>query len=319
MRKNKPFEIFTLQWHITNHCQLKCKHCYVDFSERRTMDYSDFQKAIRNYRNFLDRFGVAGRIYFTGGDPLLHPKFWDMVAVARAAGIDVSVFGNYHLLYDRNLVKMKEHGIKFYQLSLEGLEPIHDDIRGQGTFRGVIDAIGRLESHGIQTLVNMTVSRMNLDQVLPLIEYLAYHTELSRFDFVRLVPMGRATSDQMVTSLEYRVMLLKVLRLEEKIKADGRKLVIGKKDHLWKLLYHEADRLRIDMSDMANGCGMAYRHLTIVENGDIYLCRKLPVKIGNLVQDDLATIYENNDTVTEVLSNEYVVGCQTCELKNVCR
>ncbi|MCF7835269.1 radical SAM protein [Candidatus Gracilibacteria bacterium] len=319
MQKNKPFDIFTLQRHITNNCQLRCKHCYVDFSKPVSINMSDFHKALDNYKRFLSYFGIKGKIYYTGGDPFLHQNFWDIILHTKKNNIDVSIFGNYHFLNDVNINRLYKNGIKFYQLSIEGLEKVHDQIRGTGTFNGVIDAINRLEKRGIYTLVNMTLSKLNIDQLIPLIKFLAYNTNLSRFDFVRVIPIGKAKDNITLNDNDFKNILLDVLNIENKIKEDGKKLTIGKKDHLRSLLYFQANRLKIDINDKVNGCGMVYRHLSIIENGDIYVCRKLPIKVGNIIKDDLIDIYKNNKIVSQILEMNFVNGCKGCELNNICR
>ena len=64
---------------------------------------------------------------------------------------------------------------------------------------------------------------------------------------------------------------------------------------------------------------MVYRHLTVIENGDIYLCRKLPIKVGNILEDDLVRMYERNDIINKVFRGELIKECNACKLKKVCR
>ena len=80
MHPYKPFREFTLQWHITNRCEMDCRYCYIKDSQRREeMSLKDFKKALKNYQNFLKYYNLSGRIYFTGGDPLLHKSFWSFL------------------------------------------------------------------------------------------------------------------------------------------------------------------------------------------------------------------------------------------------
>jgi radical SAM protein with 4Fe4S-binding SPASM domain len=167
--------------------------------------------------------------------------------------------------------------------------------------------------------VNMTVSKWNIDQVIPLITYLAKNTKLSRFDFVRVVPMWKASKDIMVSDKEFRKLLYEVLKLEQKLKLKNYKLQIWKKDHLWKLLYFENNKLNIDLDDKAYGCWMWYRHLTIIENWDVLLCRKLPIKIWNIKKRDLISIYENSLYIDKIHKWTLIKWCSNCQLKNVCR
>lgn len=319
MQGNKPFKLFTLQWHITNNCKLRCKHCYVDFSKSTSVSMSNFKKSLNNYKNFLSNYWIKWKVYFTWWDPLLHNNIWDIIDLTKENWLDISLFWNFHLLTDQNIKKLVYNNIKFYQLSMEWLKDTNDDIRWIWTFDWVLDAIERLENNWIYTLVNVTLSKMNIDQIIPLMEYLAYNTNLSRFDFVRVVPMWKASRDIMISDQELKNLFIEVIKLEWKIKNDWKKMVIWKKDHLWKLLYHQSDRLKLDLEDKAHGCWMWYRHLTVLENGDIYLCRKLPIKLWNIVTDDLTDLYNNSNIIRKIMNIDFIEWCKWCELYKVCR
>ncbi|EKD25619.1 MAG: Radical SAM protein [uncultured bacterium (gcode 4)] len=280
---------------------------------------SDFHKAMNNYKRFLAYYWITWKVYYTWWDPLLHPNFWNIMDETKKHWLESAIFWNFHLLNDENIQKLCDNDIKFYQLSMEWLRETHDNIRWEWTFIWVIDSIAKLEQKWIYTLVNMTLSKMNIDQLIPLIEFLAYHTNLSRFDFVRIVPIWKASKNIMLSDAELKSIFLKILELEKKIKKDWKKMVIWKKDHLWKLLYYQSDKLNINLKDQTAGCWMGYRHLTVIENWDIYLCRKLPIKIWNIITDDLIEIYENNTIISDVLNLNYVVWCHWCKLEYVCR
>jgi len=65
--------VFTLQWHITQACDLHCKHCY-DRSSIRSMDYKDAISIMDDLRTFCLERHVTGHISFTGGNPLMYPR-----------------------------------------------------------------------------------------------------------------------------------------------------------------------------------------------------------------------------------------------------
>ncbi len=313
----KPFKDYTLQWHLLNRCQMNCRHCYIR-NRKQEMSLDQFFQGLNNYSNFLDHHKIKGRIYFTGGDPLLHDSFKEIIQMTVARGISFGVMGNYHCLSEDMMLFLKENSIRFYQLSLDGLKENNEITRGKGTFNKVLDAIELLETAGITTVVNMTVTEENIADVVPLIDLLS-NTKLSRFDLTRIVPIGSAKDQKIISPVKYRELLLSILQVEEKIKQKNQKFKIGKKDHLWKLLYDEHDKLRIDLNDMYHGCGMVIRHLTILPNGEIYPCRKLEISLGNILKQPLTEIYEQNEFVRKVRSNDLIKGCATCRLKNVCR
>lgn len=315
----KPFKEFSLQWHITNHCEMNCRHCYINDAEKKfTITKEQFFSALQKYIAFLNYYDLNGRIYFTGGDPLLHNSFKNFLEEASRNGIKIAIMGNYHQLNDKNISLLKRYDIRFYQLSLDGTKKYHEAIRGAKTFDATIKAINLLENNGIFTIINMTLMKDNINQMIPLIKILS-KTKLSRFDFVRVVPMGKSNKQDLIKPLYFRKLLLSLLKLESEMKQQGKKLEIGKKDHLWKLLYFENNRLKININEKAYGCGMGFRHLTILPNGNVLLCRKIEKKIGNIITDDLIEIYKENKIIQKTHKCALIESCHGCKIEKVCR
>ena len=84
-------QYFSFQWHITDDCDQRCKHCYI-FSEDacKKPDAMTWQQMQDTFYNCLDFCRVYGRLpyfYITGGDPILHPGFleacWSALKGAR--------------------------------------------------------------------------------------------------------------------------------------------------------------------------------------------------------------------------------------------
>lgn len=72
-------QYFAFQWHITEECDQRCKHCYI-FAENackalKSMKWEDMQKVVENAEDFCRTFGRLPYFYITGGDPILHPDF----------------------------------------------------------------------------------------------------------------------------------------------------------------------------------------------------------------------------------------------------
>lgn len=73
-------EPFSFQWHITDECDQRCKHCYI-FSEDNgkkidAMTWAQMQDTLANCCNMCEMYGRQPYFYITGGDPILHPDFW---------------------------------------------------------------------------------------------------------------------------------------------------------------------------------------------------------------------------------------------------
>ena len=85
--------VFTLQWHITNACDLSCKHCY-DRSKRSPLTLEKGKKILRGLRDFCKAKHVSGNVCFTGGNPFLHPNFFELYKEAADLGFGTSILGN---------------------------------------------------------------------------------------------------------------------------------------------------------------------------------------------------------------------------------
>ena len=104
-------QYFSFQWHITDECDQRCKHCYI-FSEDncKKLDQMTWKQMKETFYNCLDFCKVYHRLpyfYITGGDPILHPDFWKLLGLMKENGIPFTILGNPFHLNDENCRKMK--------------------------------------------------------------------------------------------------------------------------------------------------------------------------------------------------------------------
>ena len=187
----EPFlsaDVFTLQWHITQTCNLHCKHCY-DRSERVNVPYDTALAFLDDFFDFCGEMHVQGQISFTGGNPLLYPRFTDVYRAASERGFGTAILGNPSPIQQiERLMDIAKP--LFFQISLEGLQEHNDDIRGEGHFKRSLEFLDQLRERGIYTMVMLTLSRDNMNQVLPLAQFLRERTDY--FTFNRLSTVGEA-------------------------------------------------------------------------------------------------------------------------------
>lgn len=79
---------FSFQWHITDECDQRCKHCYI-FSgegckELKSMTWQQMQEVVANCEDFCKVYNRVPYFYITGGDPILHPDFWKLMVLLKA-------------------------------------------------------------------------------------------------------------------------------------------------------------------------------------------------------------------------------------------
>ena len=130
--------IFSLQWHITQVCDLHCRHCY-DRNQYQSLSLEQEIGVLDDLARFCTAHNVHGQVTFTGGNPLLHPNFETLYQEASDRGFTLAILGNPA---SRKQVEklLAIQPPAFYQVSLEGLETHNDYIRGRGHFKRVADA-----------------------------------------------------------------------------------------------------------------------------------------------------------------------------------
>ena len=95
-------QYFAFQWHITDECDQRCKHCYI-FSEDNckkldAMDWTQMQETFYNCLDFCEVYGRLPYFYITGGDPILHRDFWRLLTLIKEHEIPFTILGNpFHL------------------------------------------------------------------------------------------------------------------------------------------------------------------------------------------------------------------------------
>ncbi len=317
-------EYFAFQWHITDDCDQRCKHCYI-FSENNckkldSMTWEQMEEVVANCEDFCEVYHRLPYFYITGGDPILHPDFWRLMDLLKSKDIPFTILGNPFHLDDEVCRRLKEHGCQKYQLSLDGMKQTHDWFRKPGSFDITLEKIGCLKRAGIRAVIMTTVSGMNIREIPDIIDTVVEH-KADVFAFARYCP----TSDEKdtgMTPLEYRELLAVCDRKFKEYEAAGCETYFSKKDHLWTLYEYETGEFKIPENAregvIYGGCNCGNCHLTILPNGDVYACRRvLDSKVSNIFEDRLADVWVCQ--MEQYREYDRFEKCSKCELKAWCR
>ena len=277
-------QYFSFQWHITDECDQRCKHCYI-FSENncKKLDSMNWQQMQETFSNCLDFCKVYDRLpyfYITGGDPILHPDFWKLLGLLKEHGIPFTILGNPFHLTDEVCRRLKDFGCEKYQLSLDGMRETHDWFRKPGSFDITLEKIGCINRAGIRSVIMTTVSGTNIDQVPDIIDAVV-QAGANVFAFARYCP----TSEEKDVGIETGA-----FRIPETAE-EG--VIYG-------------------------GCNCGNCHLTILPTGDIYACRRVRnSRVGNVFEDRLADVWVcRMEAYRDYTKFE---KCAKCELLAFCR
>ncbi len=315
---------FSFQWHITDECDQRCKHCYIYSEDSRRaperMDWEEMRIVLRNCLDFCAANGRLPYFYITGGDPILHPDFWRLLERLNARGIPFTILGNPFHLDDRACARLRALGCEKYQLSLDGMRATHDWLRKPGSFDCTLEKIPVLHRAGIKSVVMTTVSGANIDEVPDIIDAVVEHGA-DVFAFARYCPTS-AERDVGIAPLRYRALLETCDRKFRACEAAGCKTYFNKKDHLWTLYEYETGAFRIPESAkegvIYGGCNCGNCHLTILPNGDLYACRRVQnSRVANALTDRIADVWINE--MEAYRDYPKFKKCANCELLAWCR
>jgi radical SAM/SPASM domain protein of ACGX system len=289
------------------------------------LDFKTCLEIIDNFVLTTKEWGVRGNIHFSGGDPLLKPEITDLVKYAAKSGLSVGILGNPNLLDCKTALELKNAGLVSYQVSIDGMEKTHDRLRGrEGLFQDTLRAIRILNKIGIRTVVMFTLSEANAQELIDVIR-LVSKENVTAFDFARLVPVGRGAQlrNQMIKPREYKSLLLNLLDEYHNLQESGSTTHFGRKDHLWKLLYYELGLYKRPFQEEQNliydGCAIGNRTLTLLADGTVYACRRLPIKIGKVPDESIRKIFIESVELNNMRKIENMEKCGRCELLNYCR
>ncbi len=297
-------EAFTLQWHITQRCDLNCRHCY-DRSDQQDVSFAQGLNILDQLRDFCQQHHVAGQVSFSGGNPFLHPEFNRLYRAAVERKLTPAILGNP--VSDTQLDQLLEiEKPVFYQVSLEGLQEHNDYIRGAGNFNSVMAFLELLKSRDIYSMVMLTLTRNNLDQVLPLAEKLRNLVDL--FTYNRLSTVGQGAVLKTAEKPEYQAFVRDYLQACQDNPA------MAMKDNLINI-ERERQELNLFGGCTGFGCGAAFNFVSLLANGEVHACRKFPSPIGNIQTSRLEEIYASTAASAY---RRGAAGCVDCHLRPVC-
>ncbi len=286
---------FTLQWHLTNACDLHCAHCY-DRTKLQALRLPDALNIVNQFTGFLRHRRMAGEFCLSGGNPLLYKWFTPLYEAVAETGHDISILGNPTTRQElEQLVEIARP--THFQVSLEGLGEHNDRIRGAGHFERVMEFLPILRDLGIEAGVMLTLTSANMDQVLPLAELL--RDKADAFTFNRLAQVGQGASLAIPSGPDYA----QFLKTYEEGIADNP--VAGFKDNLFNVLRHGRSEYLIH-GCTGFGCGAAFNFVAVLPDGEVHACRKFPSPIGNVLTDGLEAAYQSAE------AERYRQGCKPC-------
>ncbi len=263
----------------------------------------------------VGKWGKQGTLSLTGGEPFLRRDdlYALMDRIDRSDLLDYyDILTNGSLITEEEAKKLaRQIKLRRVQVSLEGATAeTNDAVRGTGSFDSTIKAIRHLRKAGIDVSIMTTISRLNYMEIPDVIK-LAGDEGAATLALERLIPegAGEELTDQMLSSEQLRNLYQQVYE----IATNGAPVRV--------LLYRPLFALIAPEDDTVGAlCSAGTNALTIMPDGTIYPCRRLPIPIGNVLTDGFFKIWYGSEVLWKIRNPNNLKGkCGSCQLLTQCR
>lgn len=282
----KKGAFFPLELHIslTNSCVQRCKHCYKS-AESVGMNIEE-----KDLYNFLDRLqGAVPLMSISGGDPVLHPMFHDLInRYGDSSNICVHTSG--YLCNDMLLQSFKKctGGIVVSLYSSDSSK--HDSFTGRrGSFRKTIDTILSLKRENIPVGVATLLTNSNFEDIRLLINQL-HEYDVENISVGKISPVGRAKDNSLMTQSS------NVGNFDDAVKE-----LLGYNDEPVSHGQMNADNTFLPYTPFK--CSAGSLCWSIFENGEIHPCGVSAVPellMGNLSSFDDTILYDRKSYISQI-------------------
>ena len=318
-RPQTPHKL-TFQWHITERCNLRCTHCYQESYGGAELNFEQWLDVLNQLEALLDDWATTtappprAHINVTGGEPFVHPDFVRLLEVfhSKRDRFSYAILCNGYFIDARMARKLAQLAPGFVQVSIEGTRPTHDRIRGPGTFNRTVAAIRHLTRERVPVLISFTAHRGNFRE-FPEVARLACDLRVKRVWSDRLIPSGAGAGPETQSLKPEEVR--EYLELMQAAREEARRRWLCRTE----VAQHRALQF-LTGHDKPYRCTAGDSLLTLRPNGDLLPCRRLPIRVGNILETPLRDLYRDDPTLRALRDpHPKITGCEPCSFKHTCR
>ncbi len=309
-------------WEVTQACDLACVHCRASAqpefhpAELTTAEGMQLIDEIKRFGNPL--------MVFTGGDPLKRPDLYDLIRHSVKAGLRTNVTPSATpLLTHEAIDRFQACGISRMAISLDGPDAAsHDSLRGvKGTFDSALRALRHARDIGLDTQLQTTVTRRNMNRLGEIAE-LAADVRTRLWSLFFLVVTGRASLEDDLTGEEYeRVFdfmgrIAEVAPFEVKTtEAMHYRRFLAQKAQLSHTGPPAAGKTAFRTAGVSDGRGFVF----VSHTGEIFPSGFLPISAGNVRTSALTSVYRDSSLFRILRDAGKREGkCGRCEYVKIC-
>ncbi len=303
-----------LEWlffEITNRCNLRCRHCGSNCTAHgQTLTVEDIQGVLGTIQ------GEKPSICLTGGEPVMHPAFFEIAQCVRSMGFYWGMTTNATLIDDVIAENLKRVGMSTVSVSLDGMERSHDALRQRkGSWRLALRGLKALQKAGFEPQVTTVLHRDNFNELDELYNMLS-EMGITNWRPINVEPIGRAceSSDMLLTPEQFG-QLISYIRNKRFDNANKMEVTFGCSHYLGV----ENERMVRDHYFL---CGAGILVASVRSNGDICACLDIenrPELVqGNIKTDNFMDVWLNRFQVFRKDRTADCSKCVNCSQRFIC-
>jgi radical SAM protein len=324
--KNFDDAPFLVIWELTQACDLACVHCRACAIESRNpfeLKTEEGFRLLEEVRSFGDPLMV-----FTGGDPLKRPDLFQLLEKSVTLGLRTTVTPSATpLLTESAIERFQAVGVARMAISLDGPDAAsHDGFRRvEGSFERTILALNHAQSTGLQTQINTTVTRHNVDR-LGEIARVVEQSGAKLWSVFFLVATGRASVSQDLTPQEYEDVFGFLYDLSKKVPFDIKtteaqhyRRYVAQRRKAEGAIANSSRQPAPEVIQRQAGINDGKGFVFVSHTGEIFPSGFLPLAAGNVRRDSLTSVYRNSPLFRTLRNADNLDGkCGDCEYRNLC-
>jgi radical SAM protein with 4Fe4S-binding SPASM domain len=173
---------------LTEACNLRCIHCYEGDEHK---DVPKKRLSFEQWLNVLDQLKKLNckNIEFIGGEPTIHPHFFDLLRYACSIGHKVDIYSNLQHFSDELVDFIKQNKITVHFSIYGSNSQIHDSVTGKtGSFKKTLYWVKKLVANGIAIVPAISILRLNQDDyqnTINLLKSIGLSLDVLSVDIVR--------------------------------------------------------------------------------------------------------------------------------------
>lgn len=312
-------------WETTIACPLACTHCRATAMPYAAPGQLTTDECLRLLDSMVGFGNPRPHVVFTGGDPLERADLEQLVRHATSLGIGSSLAPAVAPgLTRERMLALKEAGIQAVSLSLDGSTPEkHDGLRGvPGTFDRTMEAIEMLNELDLPVQINTLITDTTHED-LPAVYDVLRKKKLLRWALFFLIATGRGSTMKEISAGEaerlmnwfYDLSRVAPFQVKTTEATHYRRVAMQRMEAEG----HTPEE--IASSNVARGFGIRDGNgiCFINHKGDVFPSGFLPVKVGNVRETDLVTLYRENETFRALRDTSRLGGrCGECTFHDEC-